>query len=571
MKEALYNLPENLHETYERMLTGIENRSRKDALVLLRWLAYARSPLSLGELAETRIVDPVGDGSVDADDRGGLEDSLEILAGLIIIEGVSDDHDTTKDIGLDHSDSKGRDQNFTHSIQQVEKDTRVRLAHFSVKEYLESEGILRSNAKMFYLESAMEHRFLAQSCLTYLFHYSSSEAKASDQRDLTAFPLLEYTAQSWFYHSQLQGSDEVEREITLLQSDVLRHSWCLVHQPDLPVQPPFTRNSDVGTGLYYACFLGLGDVADGLLSAGADVNAAGGQYGHALQAASYTGHLQIAKMLIVEGANVNAMGGEFGSALGAAATEGYKELAEMLIAKGADVNTGGGMFDGSPLFAALSGRHEDTAEMLIDNGADVNSEMSSWHESPLLTAIDYHCSRIVEMLIALGVDCNTMWAVSRRGDEQVMQMLINAGADVNVSAQEGLFGSVLQAASFGGHEKVVKMLIDAGAHINAQGGECGSALQAASHGGHEKVVEMLIERGADVNAQGGRYGNALQAASLRGHGKVVKMLLERGANVNAQGGECGDALQAALARGHDKLVAMLIAKGARQDDYLAVS
>jgi hypothetical protein len=231
------------------MLTGIEKVSRKDALVLLRWLAFSRSPLSLGELAEARIVDPVGDGSVDVDDRGGLQDSLDILSGLVTVERDDDDHDETRDLGLDDSDSKERHKDVTHRIQQVEKDTRVRFAHFSVKEYLESERIPRSNANMFYLESAKEQRFLAQSCLTYLLHYSSNEEKASDRQDLTAYPLLQYAAQSWFYHSRLQDWDEVNREINLLQSDKPRHNWCLVHQPDWPAHTPFERDCNVGTGL----------------------------------------------------------------------------------------------------------------------------------------------------------------------------------------------------------------------------------------------------------------------------------------------------------------------------------
>jgi hypothetical protein len=130
VKEALYNLPKTLHETYERMLSGIEKRSSKDALILLRWLAYKRSPSSLSELAKAIVIDPAEDGSVDVDDRGSLEDSLDILSGLVQAEGVNDDHDETKDSGLDDSDSKERDEDITHRIQHIGKDTRARLAHF---------------------------------------------------------------------------------------------------------------------------------------------------------------------------------------------------------------------------------------------------------------------------------------------------------------------------------------------------------------------------------------------------------------------------------------------------------
>jgi hypothetical protein len=59
-------------------------------------------------------------------------------------------------------------------------------------------------------------------------------------------------------------------------------------------------------------------------------------------------------------------------------------------------------------------------------------------------------------------------------------------------------GSALQAASVGGREKVVQMLMDAGAGVNVQGGEYGNALAAALAGGHDKIMQMLMNAGADV-------------------------------------------------------------------------
>jgi hypothetical protein len=43
----------------------------------------------------------------------------------------------------------------------------------------------------------------------------------------------------------------------------------------------------------------------------------------------------------------------------------------------------------------------------------------------------------------------------------MMQMLINAGTDMNI--QDGRYGNALQAALYRDHDKVVKMLMDAGA------------------------------------------------------------------------------------------------------------
>ena len=83
IKKALLALPSTLDETYERMLCGIEDMYRDEALTIFRWLVYARSPPSIGELAEAAIIEPRGDGVVDIDSRGAVEDLLGILAGLI--------------------------------------------------------------------------------------------------------------------------------------------------------------------------------------------------------------------------------------------------------------------------------------------------------------------------------------------------------------------------------------------------------------------------------------------------------------------------------------------------------
>jgi ankyrin repeat protein len=55
-----------------------------------------------------------------------------------------------------------------------------------------------------------------------------------------------------------------------------------------------------------------------LLDTGAEVNAQGGLYGSALQAASVQGHEKVVQMLLNAGADVNAEGGYYGDALRAA-------------------------------------------------------------------------------------------------------------------------------------------------------------------------------------------------------------------------------------------------------------
>ncbi|KAJ6574287.1 ankyrin repeat-containing domain protein [Mycena capillaripes] len=98
--------------------------------------------------------------------------------------------------------------------------------------------------------------------------------------------------------------------------------------------------------------------------------------------------------------------------------------------------------------------------------------------------------------------------------------------------QGGHYRSALQAASAQGYKDIVQLLIENSADVNVEGGEYGSALQAASANRHKDIVQLLIENGADMNVEGGEYGSALQAASANRHKDIVRLLIENGADVN---------------------------------------
>jgi ankyrin repeat protein len=94
-----------------------------------------------------------------------------------------------------------------------------------------------------------------------------------------------------------------------------------------------------------------------LLAKDADVNAQGGDYGNALQAACSEGHLEVAKVLLAKDADVNAQGGKYGNALQAACYGGHLEVVTKLLNKGADVNARGGEHSNALHAARASGNH----------------------------------------------------------------------------------------------------------------------------------------------------------------------------------------------------------------------
>ncbi|KAJ7351361.1 ankyrin repeat-containing domain protein [Mycena albidolilacea] len=220
--------------------------------------------------------------------------------------------------------------------------------------------------------------------------------------------------------------------------------------------------------------------------------------------ASYYGHTEVVCILLDKGADVNAAGGEYGSSLQAAAQGGHTEVVCILLDKGADVNIAGGRY-GSSLQAAAQGGHTEVVRILFDKGADINAA-GGFYGSSLLAA--------------------ACW-----GYTEVVCILLDKGADVNAAG--GRYGSSLQAAAQGGYTEVVLILLDKGADVNAAGGEYGSSLQAAAQGGHTEVVRILLDKGADVNAAGGEYENSLQAAASWGCTEVVHMLMEGGARGSA--------------------------------------
>lgn len=171
------------------MLGKINPHCRNEALTTLRWLAFEQRPLTIGEVAEATIINP-DDGTVDRNDRGQLTDVLNLLSGLVILKSsVAQPNDIDSDSDVDPS-------NVRAAPGLLDPYRRLRLAHFSVKDYLVSKAIQNGGAKFYSLHDDREHRFISQNRLTYLLRYSSSQEKTSTIEDLEIFPLLRYAAHS---------------------------------------------------------------------------------------------------------------------------------------------------------------------------------------------------------------------------------------------------------------------------------------------------------------------------------------------------------------------------------------
>jgi len=526
LRKALKSLPKTLDDTYVRILCTIKAEYCSYAFKILQWLVFSVRPLSIQEAAEILAIDEEAERGFDPEYR--LEDPRDILticSSLVTIAIAKNDHN--------------------------EDYEELRLAHYSVKEYLISDQVSHGPASKY--DIAVEpDKSIAQICLLYLLYFSEPSLSTYDMH--AKFPLLGYAVENWTLHAR--AAERYTKEVALLSMELLQSekhafiNWLSLHPHR---HPPYVF---VEAPLYNAAMEGLYQSTKILVDTGADVNA-GGADRAALVEASSRGHTAIVQLLIDAGADVNA-GEAVHAALVEASLYGHTAIVQLLIDAGADVNVMG-VYHGTALLAASLLGHYAIVELLIDAGADVNAGGAD--RSALVEASSYGHTAIVQLLIDAGADVNTGGAdratlveASRRGHDQVDEGAIYAGTD-----------TALIKATLNGHDPIVERLLKAGARIDTIGVR-GPALRMAAIKGHGRVVEQLLKAGAQVNMKT-TYGSAIKVAAEEGHLGILEQLLEAGADVNADEATSLNALpattlEAAVMNGQFQIVERLLEAGA---------
>ena len=183
LQTALKSLPETLDDTYARILCNIDKNHSEYALKILQWLAYSARPLQMEEVAEVIAVNTKGKPRFDPKNRLWEPQLILMICSSLVTTVVS-----TIDDGY------GK----TREIEEV------RLAHFSVKEYLVSDRIRTGPASRYNIAKCA-HDHIAQTCLTYLLYFRGPSLLTLDNID--EFPLVRYAAKYWTQHARMAGND----------------------------------------------------------------------------------------------------------------------------------------------------------------------------------------------------------------------------------------------------------------------------------------------------------------------------------------------------------------------------
>ena len=343
------------------MLLSINQESVEDARRILTVLCYAMRPLTTKELIEAVAVELGDEPRFNSDGRlDSADDIRRVCPGLI-------DVDVKPEYG---------------ALGPSAETLRVRIAHFSVQEYLESERICQHRAAAFSVGLLDAHTEIANVCLTYLLE----PALILSDNPREEYPMVDYAANYWPDHIRCghQRAQHITPQILqLLESTGSQlENWVRISNFRTLDGAPL---GVIPSPLYYISILGLDLILEELLRGRSPAKATLGSgisgssslansqrewSEEALLAASYMGHVEVVRLLIDWGVDVNA--NRYGTALHTASGVGEEETVRLLLARGADVN-GLGLDRDYALQAAVAGGHEEVVRLLLEHGANVNA------------------------------------------------------------------------------------------------------------------------------------------------------------------------------------------------------
>lgn len=212
-------------------------------------------------------------------------------------------------------------------------------------------------------------------------------------------------------------------------------------RPYTPTTPSrIDGGSALDQNLITAASIGDLDLVNRLVKAGASLHATDERGRSALLAAVYNRRGDVARALIMAGADVNQKDGESNSAFLLASATNQLEVVRHTLSHGADVRSTD-RYDGTALIAASQHGNVEVVKLLLKAGVPVDRvNQLGW--TALLEAI------------ILG-DGSPRY-------EEVVQLLLDAGADANLADREGITPS--RHARERGYKTMVKILMRARGH-----------------------------------------------------------------------------------------------------------
>ena len=327
-------------------------------------------------------------------------------------------------------------------------------------------------------------------------------------------------------------------------------------------------NSEGDCALAQASFRGYAEIVRLLLDSGADPNLTPPDKRPPLHLAATENHVEVVNLLLAnERINVDITNG--GTALTQVTEEGNVEVAKLLLAAGANVNLAADS-KWPPLLTAADKLFVELVRLfLVQEDIDVNVTDQESQSALYKAAMDGHVE-IIEMLLKAGGDPNIqtsqlftpLMAAAYYGFTEVVRLLVtHQGIEADLT--DNLDQTSLYKAAGEGHIEVVELLLNAGANVNHQTDEKWTPLQTAVYNKRPEIVKLLLNQNdIDLNATNSEDRYALFHAITNNDTEMVKLLLDAGAEPNLAPKTIAPPLPTAGQRGVLEILDLLIDAGA---------
>jgi len=170
-----------------------------------------------------------------------------------------------------------------------------------------------------------------------------------------------------------------------------------------------------------------------------------------------------------------------------------------------------------------------------------------------------------------NLNCKPLVWAATRGRRQIVEMLVEAGADLNSTSPVGdtaLIKSLIVVERKQGDTEMAKFLIAKGADVNKPNLFGISAFIGACGLGDMELVNLMLAHGASVNASfpnqitpepptPGARNTCLHMAAMEGHLELVRLILRVGGNPKATNSLGKTPEYYAAEAGHKNLVDLL--------------
>jgi hypothetical protein len=329
-KALAASLPKNLDQTYDQILSQIDELHQAEVMKILQAVTVTIKPLTLEEVVEILAVNLDSTPPVfERDSR--LLDPRNILSMCSSLVATF--------AGPQWSKIGRRGQPRSVSV--------LRLAHASVADYL-TQSKYTSHSE-FHFTKLSARLLMAQVCLGYLMNpeFSDGHDKRQYKLRMDAYPFLKHCATYWPMYLQREN-DDPEDYLDQRTKDVLQAFLATSKMSDggnfafwvgtlIPASPlNYIQNTQP---LYYAASFGLTEAVRIILETekDIDIDALGGRaHSSALHVATYREHIDVVRLLLERGADPNLPNNIGETPYYWAASNANEDLIELLKRYGSD-------------------------------------------------------------------------------------------------------------------------------------------------------------------------------------------------------------------------------------------